>query len=79
MDYKWIGLEQKWIGSRKLDFLPTPNLTYYYVLCFWIKCWRNGKYNETLDKFESILGSNPKLEEVVVESKNVACCYSQLN
>jgi len=24
MDYKWIGLEQKWIGSRKLDFLPTP-------------------------------------------------------
>jgi len=23
MDYKWIGLEQKWIGSRKLDFLPT--------------------------------------------------------
>jgi len=25
MDYKWIGLEQKWIGSRKLDFLFTPN------------------------------------------------------
>jgi len=25
MDYKWIGLEQKWIGSRKLDFLPTPS------------------------------------------------------
>jgi len=24
MDYKWIGLEQKWIGSRKLDFLSTP-------------------------------------------------------
>jgi len=24
MDYKWIGLEQKWIGSKKLDFLPTP-------------------------------------------------------
>jgi len=24
MDFKWIGLEQKWIGSRKLDFLPTP-------------------------------------------------------
>jgi len=31
MDYKWIGLEQKWIGSKKLDFLPTPShkiLTY---------------------------------------------------
>jgi len=25
MDYKWIGLEQKWIGSRKLDFLLTPS------------------------------------------------------
>jgi len=25
MDYKWSGLEQKWIGSRKLNFLPTPN------------------------------------------------------
>jgi len=24
MDYKWIGLEQKWIELRKLDFLPTP-------------------------------------------------------
>jgi len=24
MDYKWIGLEQKWIRSIKLDFLPTP-------------------------------------------------------
>jgi len=27
MDFKWIGLEQKWIGSRKLDFLPTPNFS----------------------------------------------------
>ena len=25
MDYKWIGSEQKWIGSIKLDFLPTLN------------------------------------------------------
>jgi len=23
MNYKWIRLEQKWIGSRKLDILPT--------------------------------------------------------
>jgi len=31
MDYKWIGLKQKWIGSRKLDFLSIPiglNLIY---------------------------------------------------
>jgi len=26
MDYKWIGLEQKWIGLIKLDFLPNPNI-----------------------------------------------------
>ena len=34
MDYKWIGLEQKWIGSRKLDFLHTPNdvITFLYWL-----------------------------------------------
>jgi len=25
MDYKWIGLEQKWNRSIELDFLPTPN------------------------------------------------------
>jgi len=25
IDFKWIGSEQKWIGSRKLDFLPTPS------------------------------------------------------
>ena len=26
MDYKWIGLEQKWIRSIKLDILPTPKM-----------------------------------------------------
>jgi len=26
IDYKWIGLEQKWPGSRKLDFLSTPTV-----------------------------------------------------
>jgi len=26
MDYKWIGLEQKWIELRKLDFLPSPTV-----------------------------------------------------
>jgi len=29
MNYKWIGLEQKWIGSRKLNFLSTPILKIY--------------------------------------------------
>jgi len=24
MDYKWSRLEQKWIESRKLNFLSTP-------------------------------------------------------
>jgi len=26
MDFKWIGSKQKWIGSRKLDFLSTPSM-----------------------------------------------------
>jgi len=25
MDFKWTALKQKWIGSRKLDFLSTLN------------------------------------------------------
>jgi len=25
MNFKWIGSKQKWIGSIKLDFLPTSN------------------------------------------------------
>jgi len=31
-DLKWIGSEQNWIRSRKLDFLltPTKNLTYHH-------------------------------------------------
>jgi len=34
MDYKWIGLKQKWNGSRKLDFLLTPNLRYNFFYMF---------------------------------------------
>jgi len=33
IDYKWIGLEQKWIGSRKLDFLPTLNKNHISKFC----------------------------------------------
>jgi len=32
MDHKWTGLEQKWIGSQKLDFLPTPSYCLSVVL-----------------------------------------------
>jgi len=31
MDYKWSGLEQKWIGSRKLNFLPNPTEMKYVL------------------------------------------------
>jgi hypothetical protein len=45
----------------------------------WNKCWRNAKYEEALEKFESVLGSKPEPEEAAVASYNVACCYSKLN
>ena len=40
---------------------------------------RNAKYEEALEKFESVLGSKPTPDEASVASYNVACCYSQLN
>ncbi|XP_010534850.1 PREDICTED: uncharacterized protein LOC104810318 [Tarenaya hassleriana] len=40
---------------------------------------RSGKYEEALEKFESVLGSRPTPEEASVASYNVACCYSKLN
>ncbi|GAU18743.1 hypothetical protein TSUD_80320 [Trifolium subterraneum] len=40
---------------------------------------RNAKYEEALEKFESVLGSKPEPEEAAVASYNVACCYSKLN
>lgn len=40
---------------------------------------RNAKYEEALEKFESVLGSKPTPDEASVSSYNVACCYSQLN
>lgn len=42
-------------------------------------CTRNGKYEEALEKFESVLGSKPEADESSVASYNVACCYSKLN
>ncbi|RYR18778.1 hypothetical protein Ahy_B03g063395 isoform B [Arachis hypogaea] len=41
--------------------------------------YKNGKYEEALEKFESVLGSKPEPEEAAVASYNVACCYSKLN
>ncbi|XP_010462398.1 PREDICTED: uncharacterized protein LOC104742986 isoform X3 [Camelina sativa] len=40
---------------------------------------KNGKYEEALERFESVLGSKPTPEESSVASYNVACCYSKLN
>lgn len=44
-----------------------------------LKLYKAGKYEEALEKFESVLGSKPELNEASVASYNVACCYSKLN
>ncbi|KAL8170900.1 hypothetical protein V2J09_022704 [Rumex salicifolius] len=41
--------------------------------------YRDGKYDTALEKFESVLGLKPTLDESAVASYNVACCYSKLN
>ncbi|KAE9602909.1 hypothetical protein Lal_00049743 [Lupinus albus] len=41
--------------------------------------YKNAKYEEALEKFESVLGTKPEPEEAAVASYNVACCYSKLN
>ncbi|GER41207.1 protein binding protein [Striga asiatica] len=44
-----------------------------------LKLYKSGKYEEALEKFESVLGSKPESNEAAVASYNVACCYSKLN
>ncbi|XP_015878812.1 protein MET1, chloroplastic [Ziziphus jujuba] len=44
-----------------------------------LQLYRNAKYEEALEKFESVLGSRPDPYEASVASYNVACCYSKLN
>ncbi|KAH7560344.1 hypothetical protein ACOSP7_017587 [Xanthoceras sorbifolium] len=44
-----------------------------------LQLYRTGKYEEALERFESVLGSKPSPEEASVASYNVACCYSKLN
>ncbi|KAL6880156.1 hypothetical protein ACP4OV_011721 [Aristida adscensionis] len=39
---------------------------------------KEGKYEEALEKFESVLGSKPETSEASIASYNVACCYSKL-
>ncbi|KAL0436101.1 UNVERIFIED_CONTAM: protein MET1, chloroplastic [Sesamum radiatum] len=44
-----------------------------------LQLYKSGKYEEALEKFESILGSKPEANEAAVASYNVACCYAKLN
>ncbi|KAK9941452.1 hypothetical protein M0R45_018050 [Rubus argutus] len=44
-----------------------------------LQLYKSGKYEEALEKFESVLGSKPDTIEASVASYNVACCYSKLN
>lgn len=44
-----------------------------------LKLYKTAKYEEALEKFESVLGSKPDAFEASAASYNVACCYSKLN
>ncbi|KAL3616381.1 uroporphyrin-III C-methyltransferase [Castilleja foliolosa] len=44
-----------------------------------LKLYKSGKYEEALERFESVLGSKPEANESAVASYNVACCYSKLD
>ncbi|PKI71533.1 hypothetical protein CRG98_008050 [Punica granatum] len=44
-----------------------------------LQLYKSAKYEEALEKFESVLGSKPDATEASVASYNVACCYSKLN
>ncbi|RLN33288.1 uncharacterized protein C2845_PM03G20910 [Panicum miliaceum] len=44
-----------------------------------LRLYKDGKYEEALEKFESVLGSKPESSEASIASYNVACSYSKLN
>ncbi|KAL7597320.1 protein MET1, chloroplastic [Lactuca sativa] len=44
-----------------------------------LQLYKSAKYEEALEKFESVLGSQPDYNEASVANYNVACCYSKLN
>jgi hypothetical protein len=43
-----------------------------------LRLYKQGKYEEALVDFETVLGSKPTDREEAVASYNVACCYSKL-
>ncbi|CAD6221020.1 unnamed protein product [Miscanthus lutarioriparius] len=43
-----------------------------------LRLYKDGKYEEALEKFESVLGSKPEPSEASIASYNVACSYSKL-
>eukprot|EP00246_Nothoceros_aenigmaticus_P015048 TRINITY_DN6056_c0_g1_i1.p1 TRINITY_DN6056_c0_g1~~TRINITY_DN6056_c0_g1_i1.p1 ORF type:complete len:278 (-),score=56.19 TRINITY_DN6056_c0_g1_i1:267-1040(-) len=43
-----------------------------------LNLYRAAKYEEALERFETILGLKPDVKEEGVASYNVACCYSKL-
>lgn len=43
-----------------------------------LRLYNDGKYEEALEKFESVLGSKPESSEAAIASYNVACSYSKL-
>ncbi|XP_062189002.1 protein MET1, chloroplastic-like [Phragmites australis] len=44
-----------------------------------LRLYKDGKYEEALEKFESVLGSKPESNEASIASYNVACSYSKLD
>ncbi|CAI8618772.1 unnamed protein product [Vicia faba] len=45
--------------SQEIPHMPRP--------------YKNAKYEEALEKFDSVLGTKPELEEATFTSYNVAC------
>ncbi|CAD6226618.1 unnamed protein product [Miscanthus lutarioriparius] len=43
-----------------------------------LRLYKDGKYEEALEKFESVLGSKPEPSEASIASYNIACSYSKL-
>ncbi|PKA59755.1 Phosphoglucan phosphatase LSF1, chloroplastic [Apostasia shenzhenica] len=44
-----------------------------------LSLYKNGKHEEALENFESVLGLKPEPDEASIANYNVACCYSKLN
>ncbi|KAI3778432.1 hypothetical protein L2E82_07719 [Cichorium intybus] len=44
-----------------------------------LQLYKSATYEESLENFESVLGTKSGINEASVASYNVACCYSKLN